>query len=133
MTIPMTMIKKRAPKIKRAGEWLNHLNIGYAIEESEDNPSQPAFSFVGATIPLLYDVFAQIAKGGYVCKGFHLGYVRTSFNRGKHHMMWRLRVRLEDFNSQFIGLSQLRLMLEANIRGRGHRMKYFKIDTLLNL
>lgn len=129
----MMMNKKRAPKIKRKGDWLNHLNIGYALEQDEDNPRQPAFSFVGATIPLLNDVFAQIAKGGYVCKGFRLGYVRTSFTRGKHHMMWRLRVILEDFNAQFLDLSQLRLMLEANIKGRGHKMKYFKIDTLLNL
>lgn len=127
------MIKKRAPKISKPDDWRNHLNIGYAVEHDEENPRQPAFSFVGATIPLLYDVFRQIAQGGYVCKGFRLGYVRTSFSRGKHHMMWRLRVTLEDFNAQFLDLSQLRLMLEANIKGRGHRMKYFKIDTLLNL
>lgn len=125
-------MKKRAPKARPNG-WLNHLNIGYAVEQDEDNPRQPVFSFVGATIPLLYDVFRQITQGGYVCKGFRLGYVRTSFTRGKHHMMWRLRVILEDFNAQFLDLAQLRVLLEATIRGRGHRMKYFKIDKLLNL
>jgi hypothetical protein len=46
------MMKKRAPRIKQTGDWLNHLNIGYALEQDEDNPRQPAFSFVGATIPL---------------------------------------------------------------------------------
>ena len=127
-------MKKRAPKLKTV-PWHNHLNIGYAIENDADdgNTTQPQFSFVGATIPLLYDVFRQLTAGGYVCKGFRLGYVRSGWQRGRHHMLWRLRVILEDFNSQFIDLSQLRLMLEANIKGRGHRMKYFKIDTLLNL
>lgn len=56
------MIKKRAPKISKPDDWRNHLNIGYAVENDEENPRQPAFSFVGATIPLLYDVFRQIAQ-----------------------------------------------------------------------
>ena len=126
-------MKKRAPKLK-TDDWRNHLNIGYAIESDDDSdPRQPQFSFVGATIPLLYDVFKQLAAGGYVCSGFRVGYVRSGWQRGKHHMMWRLRVILENFNAQFIDLSQLRLMIENSIKSRGHRMKFFKIDTLLNL
>lgn len=128
------MMKKRAPKLK-SGDWHNHLNIGYAIENDADegDPRQPQFSFVGATVPLLYDVFKQLAAGGYVCSGFRLSYVRSGWQRGRHHMMWRLRVILENFNSQFLDLSQLRLMIESAIRSRGHRTKYFKIDSLLNL
>ena len=127
-------MKKRAPKLK-AAPWHNHLNIGYAMENDADdgNTTQPQFSFVGATVPLLYDVFRQLTAGGYVCSGFRLGYVRSGWQRGRHHMLWRLRVVLDGFNTQFLSLGQLRLMIENAIRSRGHRAKFFKIDTLLNL
>ncbi len=125
-------MKKRAPKLKQSA-WRQHLNIGYALENDPENCEQPTFTFVGATIPLLYDVFKQIASGGFVCRGFKLNTIRTSFSRGKHHVLWFLRVVLIDFNAQFMDLSQVQLLMEASIKGRGHRLSYFKINTLINL
>ena len=126
-------MKKRAPKINKSEEWLHNLNIGYALDEDDKGNTLPAFLFIGATIPLLYEVFKIIAKGGYICKGFFISYERSALFGRRKHVLWRLVVKLEGYDSHILSLQQVGTMVEMLIQRKGHHITFFpNIEKFLN-
>ena len=127
-----SMRKKKAPKLQKTedGYWPIPLKIAYAVDYRDPTglgeTTELNFVFIGATGPLLHQVFQTLSLGGYLMRGFKLSYehISTWVWRNGHHF-WRWVVTPRDLNSSMLSLESLRTLIEAQITKAGHEVTYF--------
>lgn len=126
------MAKKTSKHVKKDYHtWPVQLHVAYCIDYRELHPlteeKEMTFVFVGATGPLLHEVFSLLCHGGYIISGFKLDFEHIdNYCRRNGHHYWQWRVTPSGYNEQFLSIDNLRFLIEKRICDKGHLVTYFE-------